>query len=205
MLLDDSSSLITGSSSTSDSDNHALHLPLAVCLLRSSANVVGKSRFLKASSSLMEGSTRAFLEPVFRALCNMYYPERYDSLLASGRANHSLILWDTLRYSLISTEIAARDGKSKTTAGGFKSLHKEVDSSSGFLLSLLLQVARATRSQNHLQVLLRFRGVQLFAGSICSGVSVDESYAGVGGRSGRTMHALPAVSYFAFSSCDMTM
>ncbi|XXG66274.1 hypothetical protein AAC387_Pa05g3788 [Persea americana] len=182
ILLDDSSSSMTGSSSTIDSDNHALYLPLSVCLLRSSANVVGKSRFGK-TSSLLKGSTRAFLDPIFHALCNMYYPERYDSLLASGRASQSLILWDTLRYSLISTEIAARDGKSRTSSGGLKSLYKGVESSSGFLLSLLLQVSQATRGQNSLQVLLRFRGLQLFSGSICSGVSVDESFTGGQGGS----------------------
>lgn len=164
--------------------------------------MVGKSRFGK-TSSLLKGSTRAFLDPVFRALCNMYYPERYDSLLASGRASQFLILWDTLRYSLISTEIATRDGKSRTSSGGLKSLYKGVESSSGFLLSLLLQVAQATRGQNRLQVLLRFRGLQLFSGSICSGVSVDESF--TGGQSGRFFNALSAVSFVAFSLSDMTV
>lgn len=186
-LLDGRSISVSGLSSPSYSDDFVLRLPLALSLLQSSANVVGKSTFMKTSPELNE-STRAAWEPVIRLLCKMYYPDGYDVVRASGRVSPSLILWDTLRYSLISTEIAARDGKSKTSIGasnsGLESLYKEVESSSGFILSLLLKSAQAARSQSRLQVLLRFRGIQLFAGSICSGVSVDESVTGLGNQIG---------------------
>ncbi|XP_058109668.1 E3 ubiquitin-protein ligase PRT6-like isoform X2 [Magnolia sinica] len=176
------STSLRGSSTTTDSYNNVISLPLALSLIRSASDVVGQTRFLKTMSLQMNDSMRRALEPVFRMLCRMYYPDKYDSMLASGRISHSLILWDTLRYSIISTEIAARGGKSKTSAGGYisgmEALYKEVDSSTGFVLSLLLQVAQTTRSQNRLQVLLRFRGIQLFAGSVCSGVSTDDIFTG---------------------------
>ncbi|XP_058099239.1 E3 ubiquitin-protein ligase PRT6-like isoform X1 [Magnolia sinica] len=187
LLSDGSFTSTTGSSSTSHSDNCVLHLPLALSLLWSTADAIQKRKFPETSSQ-SKGSMRADIEPVYRMLCRMYFPDRYDTLLASGRVSHSALMWDTLRYSLIATEIAARGGEPKGSAAcsssRLEALYRKIQSSSGFILCLLLKVANATRCQNHLQVLLRFRGIQLFAGAICSGVSLDGFFEGPGGQKG---------------------
>ncbi|KAI3474097.1 hypothetical protein Pfo_028885 [Paulownia fortunei] len=53
-------------------------------------------------------------------------------------------------------------------------LYKELNSSNGFILSLLLDVIQNTRTTNSLTVLLRLRGIQLFARSLCPGTSASE-------------------------------
>ncbi|KAG9454677.1 hypothetical protein H6P81_007581 [Aristolochia fimbriata] len=171
-------------STVSDSDcrKHKLDCPLqlsvALSLIRSAASEIGKSKVLKCSSLQPSENVMQPLQSVFHALCKLYYPESSGSLLASGRVSPSVLLWDTLRYSLISTEIAARGGGIKMSARGsdygLKALYKEVASPAEFILSTLLQVAQTTRSHNRLQSLLRFRGLQLFARSVCYGVSLDE-------------------------------
>ncbi|XP_077239031.1 proteolysis 6 [Tasmannia lanceolata] len=188
MFSEGSSTSIAGSSLASLSDNNLFRLPLAMSLLWSAANVVGKCKFPKNFSLQLNESMRASLQPVFHMLCRMYYSDRYDSFSVSGRLSHSLILWDTLRYSLISTEITARGGKSKTHGGGSHSgveaLYKELEPSTGFILSLLLEVSQTIQSQNRLEVLLRFRGIELFTQSICSGVSADDLFTDLGSQRG---------------------
>lgn len=76
-------------------------------------------------------------------------------------------MWDTLKYSLVSTEIAARSEKtSHATNYSISSLYEELRSSSGFILSLLLKIVHNIHAQNSLDVLLRLRCIQLFAKSI---------------------------------------
>ncbi|KAA8518905.1 hypothetical protein F0562_016321 [Nyssa sinensis] len=100
---------------------------------------------------------------------------KQDKISRSARISHSMIMWDTLKYSLISTEISARCGRTSLTPNySLNALYKELKSSSGFILSLLLKIVRSTWTKNSLSVLLRLRGIQLFAQSICSGVSLDE-------------------------------
>ncbi|KAI9154612.1 hypothetical protein LWI28_028838 [Acer negundo] len=85
-----------------------------------------------------------------------------------------MIMWDVLKYSVMAMEITARCEKTSTTPiYAINALHKELKSSNGFVLSLLLKVVQSMRSKNSVHVLQRFRGIQLFAESICSGVSVD--------------------------------
>ncbi|XP_010256932.1 PREDICTED: E3 ubiquitin-protein ligase PRT6 isoform X2 [Nelumbo nucifera] len=183
-----SSTETAGLSIISCLETNVLLIQQALSLLQSAANMVGKSNTVKAFSSQRGKRMRPTLEPVFNSLCKMYSPDGHDKFSASGRVIHSMILWDTLKYALISAEIAARGGRSYMHAGsstpGLIPLYNELESSTRFILSLLLQVVQRTRSDNFLQVLLRFRGVQLMAESICSGVSIDEFSASSGSRRG---------------------
>ncbi|KAL5973314.1 hypothetical protein ACLOJK_029964 [Asimina triloba] len=186
LFLDDTlrSSAISGFSSASCSDKESLCLLLSLAILQSADGAVGKTRFLKAFSSISKETMRADIQPVYHLLCKMYFPDRYDTLLASRRVSHSMIMWDALTYSLIATEIAARSEEPQNSTGGSNSwiedLCKEVQSSNEFILQLLLQVAHTTRGQNRLQVLLRFRGIQLLSSSICSGISLGRFSTGPG-------------------------
>ncbi|MQM00483.1 hypothetical protein Taro_033214 [Colocasia esculenta] len=152
-------------------DENTLHLSHAVSLLRSTAEKVRQVKFFKVLSGNISGTIEPALEPVLRKLCGMYFPNGYDHLSASGQLSYSLLLWDTLRYSLTSTEIAARGRTVASSDGshsGLQALYCELQSSNGFILSLLLQAAQASRSLNRLQVLMRFSGIELLAASICS-------------------------------------
>ncbi|KAI3924665.1 hypothetical protein MKW92_052550 [Papaver armeniacum] len=148
------------------SGTNAFRLSLSLILLQSTSKNIGESRMHVATSD-PNRKMQPTLDPILNILCRMYYPDKHDKFLASGR------------YSLISTEIAARGVRSnmcsgsKTSTSGLEVLYRELESSSGFILSLLLQVVQNTRNENVLQVLLRYRAINLFAASICSGVSLD--------------------------------
>ncbi|KAF3778894.1 E3 ubiquitin-protein ligase [Nymphaea thermarum] len=160
------------SSTSSALGNYMIMIPEALSLLQGTEKMVRRSGYRNVSTRLDETS-KPTLQPLLQTLFRLYFPDRGNALLTSGRVNHSLILWDVLRYSLISTEIAARHGKSNSGSRP-RALIKEIDSTTGFVMSLLLQVAQINYNQNHVQVLLRFRGMQLFSQSISSGVSLDE-------------------------------
>ncbi|MED6182285.1 hypothetical protein PIB30_027255 [Stylosanthes scabra] len=163
--------------------NYSLHIQQALKLLQCAANAVGKDKFLKAIPSQQIDRTRPNLENFSRVLSKMYYPGKQEKLSKFARLNHSVLMWDTLKYSLISMEIAARCGKTSLTPNfALSAMYEELKSSSGFILSLLLKLAQKTRSKNSLHVLQRFRGVQLFTGSICSGVSLDNANSDVSVR-----------------------
>lgn len=84
-------------------------------------------------------------------------------------------MWDTLKYSIISTEIAARSRRTSLAPEYSQiALLKELKSSSGFILSLLLKNVQNTRTKDSLSFLLRLKGIKLFAESICSGFSVEK-------------------------------
>ncbi|CAN6442635.1 unnamed protein product [Victoria cruziana] len=160
------------SSTSSSSGNYRIMIPEALSLLQGAEKMVRRSGYRNVSSRLDEPS-KATLQPLLQTLFRLYFPDKGNALLTSGRVNHSLFLWDVLRYSLISTEIAARHGKTDSGSRP-RALIKEMDNTTGFVMSLLLQVAQINYNQNHVQVLLRFRGMQLFCQSISSGVSLDE-------------------------------
>ncbi|KAL3531814.1 hypothetical protein ACH5RR_005335 [Cinchona calisaya] len=167
-------SVAVGPSVSSNREVHVLRIQEAMSLLQSAADVAGNNEMLKSIPLFQFGRQRFNLKSVFRVLCKLYFPGK-DKILESGRASHSLILWDTLKYSLVSTEIAARSGKaSLTPTYSLSALFSELRSSSGFILSLLLNIAQGSRIQNSLCVFLRLRGIQLFAESICSGLSLDK-------------------------------
>ncbi|KAK6152463.1 hypothetical protein DH2020_015098 [Rehmannia glutinosa] len=150
-----------------------LRLLDALSLLKRAANIAGSSESLKALPT-RNVKLKPNLEPIIRLLCGMYYPGQ-DKIIETGRMSHSLILWDTLKYSLISAEIAARSGKSSLSPNySLGALYKELNSSSCFILSLLLDVIQSTRTSNSQTVLLRFQGIQLFARSLCSSTYPNE-------------------------------
>ncbi|KAF5747551.1 putative ubiquitin ligase E3 alpha [Tripterygium wilfordii] len=174
MLSTVDSSIVLGLSATSVEENETLLLRQALSLLQSAAIVVDQGEILKAFPQKKSEKMEPNIERVSRLLVKMYFQNKYDKFSGSSRVSHSMILWDTLKYSLICLEIAARCGKtSLSPAYGIDSLYKELKSSSGFVLSLLLRIVQSLRSQNFLHVLQRFRGIQLFADSICSGILRD--------------------------------
>ncbi|KAJ4970512.1 hypothetical protein NE237_003611 [Protea cynaroides] len=184
MPADLCSTLTFGSSSTSNSEVNVLCLRQALALLQSTANTVGKDGLLKPFSSRNK-RMRHTLKPVFRILSKFYFADTHQNFGGLRRFSYSMVLWDTLRYSLISTEISARGQRSYTCKGdSISGLYEELESSSGFILSLLLQVVQSMRSEDAAQVLPRFRGIQLFTESICSGVSIDEVSSGIGSQGG---------------------
>ncbi|KAJ0962404.1 hypothetical protein J5N97_030232 [Dioscorea zingiberensis] len=162
-------------STSADLSAYVLHLPLALTLLQSTAKMVGDCRFLKFYSGKLSETIEPASEHAIMKLCMLQYPHSYGSLISSGRLSHSLMLWNALMYSLISMEIASR-GKNPHQAGSkscLESLYEELHSSNGSILSLLLNISQTSRNVNCLEVLLRFRAVQLFSSSICYGISGD--------------------------------
>ncbi|KAK4730626.1 hypothetical protein R3W88_023614 [Solanum pinnatisectum] len=172
-----------GPSSSSSGVVDALHFQKALFLLQSAADVSGSREIFQRLPLRQFGRMRVNLESSYRVLCGMYFPEN-DKISESGRLSHSLILYDTLKYSLISTEIATRSGKTSLAPNySLGALYKELQSSNGFILALLLSIVQSTRTNNSLTVLLRLRGIQLFAESICTGTSANEiSDPSVGGN-----------------------
>ncbi|XP_052173554.1 E3 ubiquitin-protein ligase PRT6 [Diospyros lotus] len=165
----------TGHSTSLNREIGVIGFREALSLLRNAADVAGRSEILQAFPMHRTGRIRPNLESLFRVLSGMYFPGKQDKISGSARVNHSMILWDTLKYSLISTEIAARCGRTSLAPNhAINSLYKELNSSSGFTLSLLLKIVQSMRTKNSLSILLRLRGIQLFAESVCSGVSLDE-------------------------------
>ncbi|TYH54627.1 hypothetical protein ES332_D09G182200v1 [Gossypium tomentosum] len=163
-----------GSPSASNKATCSLLLQQGLSLLKTAAKVVRRSDFFEAFSLHRKERTIRNLEPVLRVLSKMYFSKKHDRFLGSPRLSHPIILWDTLKYSLMSTEIAARSGKNSMAANyTLASLYKEFNSSSEFIFSLLLRVVQNLSSTNSLHALQRFRGLQLLAESICSGVSFD--------------------------------
>ncbi|XWS59815.1 hypothetical protein CRYUN_Cryun08bG0154300 [Craigia yunnanensis] len=163
-----------GSSSAANEETCSLLLQQGLSLLKTATKVVEKPDFFEDLSFQRKEGISRNLEPISRVLSKMYFSKKQDRFLGSPRLSHPIILWDTLKYSLMSTEIAARSGKaSMATNYTLTSLYKEFKSSSEFIFSLLLRVVQNLSSTSSLHALQRFRGLQLFAESICSGVSFD--------------------------------
>lgn len=153
---------------------HSLHLQQASALLLSAAEISGRDEIIKAAPMQHNGRIRPNPESVFRVLCGMYFPGK-DKIIGSGRVSQSMIMWDTLKYSIMSTEIAARSHRTSLSPEYSQTaLLKELKSSSGFILSLLLKNVQNTRTKDALSFLLRLKGIKLFAESICSGFSVEK-------------------------------
>ncbi|KAL3622661.1 hypothetical protein CASFOL_033478 [Castilleja foliolosa] len=184
--------------STSSERGGSLHLRDAFSLLWKAADIAGSSESLKALPA-RNVRLKPNLEPVIVLLCGMYYPGQ-GKILETGRMSHSLILWDTLKYSLVSAEIAARSRKSSLSANySLGALYKELKNSSCFILSLLLDVAQSTRTLNSQTLLLRSRGLQLFARSLCRGSSAYSNKLSSYSKGGNMLHILenaePEVQY----------
>ncbi|VFQ88675.1 unnamed protein product [Cuscuta campestris] len=166
----DSFGCLTSFSGVADS----LHVKEALSLLLNVSDVSCKSEILR-ELPLQCGMSRSNLESITSIIGGMYYPGK-DKILKSDRLSTSVILYDTLRYSIMSTEIAARSRKMSLASNcTLNALYKELKSSNGFILSLLLSNVNSTRTKNSLDVLLRLRGIQLLSASICSSISVGET------------------------------
>lgn len=156
-------------------ENNILRHQEALYLLQMTSNMVGNNEILNSLPMWKNGRIRRSLEKFFNVVCKPYLSTKQDRAIGLAKVSHSMLMWDTFKYSLISTEIAARcENTSLTPRHGLDALFKEMKSSNEFVLSLLLKIVHSTRTDNARHVLLRFRGIQLFAGSICSGVSRDE-------------------------------
>ena len=152
---------------------HSLRLQKALMLLQSSANAVVKDECLKAVPLQHSDKTKSNLKHLSRVLSKMYFPGKHDKVSGYSRLNHSILMWDTLTYSLISMEIAARCGRTSLTPNyALTAMYEELKVSSGFILSLLIKLVDNTRNKNSFHVLQRFRGLQVLAESFCSGVSL---------------------------------
>lgn len=155
----------------------SLQLQQALSLLQNAEELTGKCGYRRTVSWQFPESTKVVFEALFNKLCTMYFPGKGIVKPTSGRINQSLIFWDVFRYSLLSAELAARSSKSDAIArgcgAGLEGLYKAVNCSEDSVLSLILQAAEATQSQNRLTVLLRARGMQLLVGSICYCASRD--------------------------------
>ncbi|CAL5434533.1 unnamed protein product [Camellia sinensis] len=88
------------SSANRETDFHRFREALS--LLRSAADVAGRSEILKAFPMHRNGRIRPNPESMFRVLSGMYFPGKQDRISGSSRVSHSVIMWDTLKYSLIS-------------------------------------------------------------------------------------------------------
>ncbi|KAK8542025.1 hypothetical protein V6N13_137400 [Hibiscus sabdariffa] len=162
-----------GSPSSVSKETCSLLLQQGLCLLKTAAKVVGRPHFFEAVSLQRKENLSQDLEPISRVLSRMYFSKKRDRFLGSPRLSLPIILWDTLKYSLMSTEIAARSGKtSAATNYTLASLYEEFKSSSEFIFSLLQRVVKNLSSTNSLHALQRYRGLQLFAVSICSGADL---------------------------------
>ncbi|CAL5367573.1 unnamed protein product [Camellia sinensis] len=148
----------TGQLSSANRETDFLRFREALSLLRSAADVAGRSEILKAFPMHQNGRIRPNPESMVHVLSRMYFLGKHDRISRSAMVSHSIIMWDTLKYSLIFAEITSRCGRTSLAPNyGLNALHKELKSSSGFILSLLLNIVQSTRTKNSLTVLLRLR------------------------------------------------
>lgn len=194
MNLTDSLPHSSGSRGATVEGRCSFRLGYALAMLKTTATVISRGDSLQALPLQRTRRLRPNLEPVFQVLIGMYFSGKQDICSRSGRVSPSVLMWDTLKYTVVSTEIAARCGKSSLTPRtGINSLYSEFGSSGGFILPLLLRIIQSTRSKNLPDMLLRSRGVQLFAASICSGVSYDKCFRGAMREEGNILRILKDV------------
>ncbi|KAJ3693678.1 hypothetical protein LUZ60_009158 [Juncus effusus] len=154
-------------------------LTVSLSLLQTASKTVSNDSFLKLISSIPKqnsspssSSDDASLHPSIKKLASLYFPSNSMQFSSEDRMSHPLLYWDALRYSTICAEIAARGQKRNCV----ECLDAELNSSSGFILSLLTGVARDSRSLSCTDVLLRYNGLNSLVGSVCFGYSVRGTY-----------------------------
>ncbi|XP_023528608.1 E3 ubiquitin-protein ligase PRT6 [Cucurbita pepo subsp. pepo] len=168
-------SRVSGHLNKSTERGNPLYIQQAVALLQSAAKAVGRNKVLKDISVHGHRKVSHDLEVVSLVLSKMYFSEKQDKLISSSRINPSILMWDMLKYSLISMEIAARSKTDMNPNIGLNTLYKELKTSGGFVLSLLLKVIQRVKCEDSLLLLQRFCGIQRFADSICSGMSNENA------------------------------
>lgn len=165
-------SMIAEPMATSMGGNDSLWLQQALSLIQTAANEVGKGDF-NTLPPQRNPQSPVYLDPISRVICK-YFKEKHDKISGPARVSPSMIMWDILKYSIMSMEVSCRSERtSLTPIYDVNALYKELKSSNGFIMSLLLKVVQSMRTKDSIHVLQRFRGIQLFAKSICSGVSID--------------------------------
>ncbi|KAF8096039.1 hypothetical protein N665_0319s0055 [Sinapis alba] len=195
----------------SDEQMPSLWLSEALCLLQSAADVIEDGDSVKTVSLQGDEPRRKDLQSVSNKLWNFYFSKRQERPPGSSWLPQSIIMWDTLKYSLISMEIVTRCAKnSMLPVYCMDSLYEEFKTSKGIALSLLLRVVQSTRAKNALHVRQRFVGMKHLAESICSGISSSSSSSIFGsegtGGSWKTVNLLcsrasdPVLAHDPFSS-----
>ncbi|KAJ0235076.1 hypothetical protein HA466_0266960 [Hirschfeldia incana] len=160
----------------SDAQIPSLWLSEALCLLRSASDVIEDGDSVRTVSVQGDEPRRKDLESVSNKLWNFYFSMRQGKFPGSHWLSQSIVMWDTLKYSLISMEIVTRCAKSSMLpVYCVDSLYEELNTSKGTALSLLLRVVQSTRTKNALHVCQRFMGLKHLAESICSGTSSSPS------------------------------
>ncbi|KAG6540804.1 hypothetical protein Mapa_017828 [Marchantia paleacea] len=158
------------------SSSTSLQLDQAFRVLLNAESLVNKTGFRKAVNTQLSDSIKGALETLAIRLYGLFHPDKdHLSVQAHGRVPQSLHLWDVFRYSLMSSELAART-RQRTTQGslsGLVVLEEGGDGAKGSILPLLLQAAKETQGQSRQVVLLRSRGLQLLVDSIIHGVTRD--------------------------------
>ncbi|VVB12938.1 unnamed protein product [Arabis nemorensis] len=158
----------------SDAQKPSLGLSEALCLLRSAAEVIEDGDSLKTVSLHGDEPRRKDLESVSNKLWHIYFSK--EKFPGSPWLPQSIVMWDTLKYSLISMEVVTRCAKnSMLPVYSTNSLYEEFKSSKGTVLSLLLRVVQSTRTKNAIHVRQRLMGMKHLAESICSGISSSSS------------------------------
>jgi E3 ubiquitin-protein ligase UBR3 len=144
------------------------HITNAITLLHNAEELVRKVGYRKAVSKPLSKTMKAIFDGLFLRLCGLYFPNREVGTKSNYcRVSQSLLLWDVVRYTMMSTELASRTSKENRIYGLPKAVLNEP------VLPSLIWAARISQSQNRQSVLLRSRGMQLLVGSICFGGSRD--------------------------------
>lgn len=183
MQINNSSANSQNIASSLDSTNEGIKSPdfqKALRLLQRAAYIIEKGNVYKDFPMQRRGNISPNLAPLFRMLCGMYFPGKEEEMSQSVRVSPPMIMWDTLKYSLVSVEIAARSGRtSLTPVLDLSSLYRRLKSSNGFILFLFLKTIQSLRSKDPFHVLQRFKGIQLFEKSLCPDASTYESSSGI--------------------------
>lgn len=146
----------------------------ALCILQTTSSVVNRHRILETLHTKKSVREKTNIRPLLRVLYSMYIPDKLNSFSDQVGASQSSIMWDTLKYSLMSVEIAARAGKiSLTPSHCLDSLYGELKSSGEIVFSLLAKIVDEQRSEDPSQALMRFHGIQFLAESISVDLPVD--------------------------------
>lgn len=160
----------------SGEDVSFLRLRQGLALLQSAANATDRVVTLADFSLQKCEQISPNLESVSRVLSKMYFSSKQDKFLRSSRVNHSMLMWDVIKYSLLSMEIAARSGKTHLAPTyGLDALYNELESSTGFTLSLMLKAVLKAQTKNPLHTFQRYRGIHSFADSVCCSSSMEDN------------------------------
>uniref|UniRef100_A0A7N0RI32 E3 ubiquitin-protein ligase n=1 Tax=Kalanchoe fedtschenkoi TaxID=63787 RepID=A0A7N0RI32_KALFE len=148
----------------------------ALFILQKTCAMINKDMILQDLLTKKNGREKTNVGPLLQSLYSLYIPGKKNRFSGQIGACHSSIMWDTLKYSLMSVEIAARTGKtSLTPTHSLDLLYGELKSSGEIALSSLIKIVDDIRSRDPRQTFLRFRGIQLLVESISMDHPVEAS------------------------------